>query len=261
MSLSSSLLEQLSELRLPGMRDALAQQEAQSTLYQDMPFADRLQLLLEAEQQRRHHVKISTRLRHARLHECVAMASLDFSAARGLSKTLCVELAKAAWVKAPQNILMVGATGTGKTYLACALAHQACAHNYSTRYYRLPRLLHEVELAEHNGGLPKLLQHLSKQDVLILDDWGLTPLTDKQRRHFLEILDDRYHHRATIVTSQLPVKHWHEYINEPTLADAILDRLVHGAQQIVLKGESLRKNKKNGEQATSYNVENLTEGA
>lgn len=259
MSHASSLMEQLHELRLPGMRDALAQHEAQPTLYQEMPFDDRLQLLLEAEQQRRHHVKISTRLRHARLHECVAMASLDFSAARGLSKTLCVDLAKASWVKAPQNILIVGATGTGKTYLACALAHQACAHNYSTRYYRLPRLLHEVELAEHNGGLPKLLQLLAKQDVLILDDWGLTPLTDKQRRHLLEILDDRYHHRATIVTSQLPVKHWHEYINEPTLADAILDRLVHGAQQILLKGESLRKNKKSASLEAPNGSEKLTE--
>ena len=171
------------------------------------------------------------------------MESLDFSATRGLSKNLCQDLAKCEWVKRPQNILIVGATGCGKTFLACALAHQACAHHFISRYYRLPRLLHELQLAEHSGTLAKLLQIIAKCDVLILDDWALTPLTDKQRRYLLEILDDRYHHRTTIITSQLPVKHWHEYIGEPTLADAILDRIIHGAQQIHLRGESLRKKK------------------
>lgn len=240
-----SLLEQLTALRLSGMREALLMQTQQPQLYQALAFDDRLHDLLEAELLRREQVKTSTRLRHAHLHQCVSMETLDFSATRGLSKTLCIELAKATWVKQPQNILIMGATGTGKTYLACSLAHQACAHHYTCRYYRLPRLLHAIELAEHSGILPKLLQTLAKQDVLILDDWGLTPFTDKQRRHLLEVLDDRYHQRATIVTSQLPVKLWHEYLNEPTLADAILDRLIHGAQQIVLKGDSWRKKIKN----------------
>lgn len=240
---SSSILAVLSELRLTGFRDALIAQENQPHTYGEIAFNDRLALLLEAEQLKRHNLRVSSRLRLAKLHECVAMESLDFSAPRGLSKTLCQDLAKCDWVKRPQNILIVGATGCGKTFLACALAHQACAHHFVSRYYRLPRLLHELQLAEHSGTLPKLLQSLAKCDVLILDDWALTPLTDKQRRYLLEILDDRYHHRATIITSQLPVKHWHEYIDEPTLADAILDRLIHGAQQIHLKGESLRKRK------------------
>lgn len=258
MSTPHLLIEHLLALRLPGMRSALERQEEQPLLYQDIPFYDRLQELLQAEQQKRAEIKISTRLRHARLHECAPMETLDFTPARGLSKTLCVELAKAQWVKQPQNILIVGATGTGKTYLACTLTHQACAHQYSARYYRLPRLLHEMELAEHNGSLPKLLQLLAKQDVLVLDDWGLTPFTDKQRRHLLEVLDDRYHHRATIITSQLPVKHWHEYINEPTLADAILDRLVHGAQSITLLGESLRKKTKETLQKNINSLQELT---
>ena len=240
---SSSLLTQMTELRLLGMRDALQQQENQSDVYGPMAFFDRFQLLLEAEQLKRYNHKLSTRLRQARLHECVSMDSLDFDGTRGLSKTLCFDLAKCHWVKQPQNILIVGATGTGKTYLACTLAHQACANLYTSRYYRLPRLLHDLQLAEHNGQLAKLLQLLAKCDVLVLDDWALTPLTDKQRRHLLEVLDDRYHHHATIITSQLPVKHWHDYINEATLADAILDRLIHGAQQIHLKGDSLRKKK------------------
>jgi DNA replication protein DnaC len=243
MLLPSSLINRLTELRLLGMREALAQQENQPHTYHEMAFNDRLLLLLEAEQLKRYNHKLSTHLRQARLHECVALDTLDFSASRGLSKSMCLELAKSHWVKQPQNILIMGATGTGKTYLACALAHQACANLYTGRYYRLPRLLHDLQLAEHNGNLPKLLQSLAKCDVLILDDWGLTPLTDKQRRHLLEVLDDRYHYRATIITSQLPVKHWHAYIDEPTLADAILDRLIHGAQQIALKGESLRKKK------------------
>lgn len=257
--LYSSLSHLLAELHLLGMREALQHQESQSDFYQEFAFYDRLQLLLEAEQLKRHNNKMATRLRHARLHECVSMETLDFTSTRGLSKTLCLELAKNLWVKQPQNILIVGATGTGKTYLACALAHQACANQYTSRYYRLPRLLHDLQLAEHNGGLPKLLQLLAKQDVLVLDDWGLTPLTDKQRRHLLEVLDDRYHHHATVITSQLPVKHWHGYIDEPTLADAILDRLVHGAQQIHLKGDSLRKKKRQNNQEDNKNTsEELT---
>jgi DNA replication protein DnaC len=237
----STLTNLLTELRLLGMRDTWLQQEQQGELYQDLAFHDRFLLLLEAEQLKRHNHRLATRLRQARLHECVAMDTLDFRATRGLSKALCVELAKSHWVKQPQNILIAGAAGTGKTYLACALAHQACANLYTGRYYRLPRLLHDLQLAEHNGTLSKLLQTLARYDVLVLDDWALTPLTDKQRRYLLEVLDDRYHHRATVITSQLPVKHWHDYINEPTLADAILDRLIHGAQQIQLKGESLRR--------------------
>lgn len=238
----SALTALLTELRLPGLRDALLRQE-QQTSQPEMHFYDRLYLLLEAEQSLRQNHRLATRLRQARLHECVAMDTLNFAAARQLSKTLCLDLAKGDWIKQPQNILITGATGTGKTYLACALAHQACVLGYSSRYYRLPRLLQELQLAEHSGTLPKLLQHVGKADMLILDDWGLTPLTDQQRRYLLEVLDDRYHHRATLITSQLPVKHWHDYIGEVTLADAILDRLVHGAQHIELKGESLRVKK------------------
>lgn len=237
----TTLTELLTQLRLPGMRDALERQER--TGEHTLTFYDRLHLLLEAEYLTRCNHRLSTRLRQARLHECVAIDTLHFAAARQLSKVLCLELAKCQWVKLPQNILISGATGTGKTYLACALGHQSCVQDYSCRYYRLPRLLHEFQMADANGTFSKLLLSLSKVDVLILDDWGLSALTDKQRRDLLELFDDRYHTRATIITSQLPVKHWHEYIGEATLADAILDRLIHGARQIELKGPSLRSKK------------------
>lgn len=247
----------LTELRLTGLRHALLQQE-QMGRYQDLPFYDRLHLLLQAEQLTRRNHRLATRLRQARLHQCVAMDTLNFASSRQLSKTLCLELAQCHWVKQPQNILISGATGTGKTYLACTLAHQACVQQYHCRYYRLPRLLHEFQLAEHSGTLPRLLQTLSKVDVMVLDDWGLSPLADQPRRYLLELVDDRYHRRATIITSQLPVKHWHDYIGEATLADAILDRLVHGAQHIELKGESLRA-KKSVSQKEENRVTTLTE--
>ncbi len=239
---TTALTTLLTELRLPGMRDALLAQE-QRLDDQALGFHDRFYELLQAEQLTRHNHGLATRLRQARLHHCVAIDTLHFAPARQLSKTVCLELAKCQWVKQPQNILISGATGTGKTYLACALAHQACVHHYSCRYYRLPRLLQALQFAEHSGTLPKLLQTLSKADVIILDDWGLSPLADQQRRHLLEVLDDRYHRRPTIITSQLPIKHWHEYIGEATLADAILDRLVHNAQRFELQGESLRAKK------------------
>jgi len=237
----------LTELRFIGLREALSAQ-AQNEHWEDLPFYDRLHVLLEAEQLSRKNARLTMRLRQARLHHCVGMETLDFGSARHLSKLLCLELMQCRWVRAPQNILITGATGTGKTYLACALAHQACIQGYTSRYYRLPRLLQELTIAEHTGMLPQSLKNLSQIDVLVLDDWGLSPLLDTHRRYLLELLDDRYHQRATVITSQLPVKHWHEYIGEVTLADAILDRLVHQAQQIALQGASLRAKKEGSEE-------------
>lgn len=168
---------------------------------------------------------------------------LDYATPRGLDKSLLLMLTHCQWIKARQNILIVGPTGTGKTFLACALAHKACLTGYTSRYYRLPRLLADMQLSKGDGRYAQLMKELAKVDVLLLDDFGLTPFTDEHRRDLLELLDDRHEKSATLMTSQLPVKLWHETIGSGTLADAILDRLVHNAHRLEMKGESMRKKK------------------
>ena len=177
--------------------------------------------------------------RPLRLPACVE--DLDFRTPRGLDRSVMLRLASADWVRAHQVVLVVGPTGAGKTYLSCALGQAACRQGLSTRYFRLSRLLGELALSRADGSYPKLLAKLGKTELLILDDWGLAPLADAERRDLLEVLEDRYGRRATLVTSQLPLEHWHEYIGSPTLADAILDRLLHGAHKLILKGGSMRK--------------------
>ena len=166
---------------------------------------------------------------------------IDFRTPRGLDKQLILSLASCDWIKKANNILLTGATGTGKSYLACALAHKACLEGYTVRYTRLPRLVEEIAMARADGSYGKLMLELARTDLIILDDWGLAAMTRPQRHDLLEILEDRNSLKSTIVTSQLPVEAWHEYIGDPTLADAILDRLVHSAYKINLKGESMRK--------------------
>ena len=184
---------------------------------------------------------MSTRLKKARLRQSACLEDLDVKTSRGLDKALILSLAACTWIARSLNVLICGPTGVGKSYLACALAHKACLEGYSTLYLRLPRLFEDLRLAKADGRYGKLMLGYAKTDLLILDDWGLTPMTDPQRRDLLELLEDRYGRRSTIVTSQLPVSAWHEAIGDPTLADAILDRLVHNAHKIELKGESMRK--------------------
>ncbi len=150
-------------------------------------------------------------------------------------------LATCQWLAGYQNLICVGPTGTGKTYLACALAHQACRQGYTVRYYRAPRLFQELALARGEGSYPQLLAQLARTELLVVDDWGIAPLTDAERRDFLEVVDDRHGTRSTLLAGQLPVNHWHECIGDPTIADAICDRLVHSAHQLTLTGGSLRK--------------------
>ena len=173
------------------------------------------------------------------------LEDLDLHARRGLDKTRLRELATARFIKDHLNILITGPTGVGKTYLACAIAHSACRNGFTARYLRLPRLLQDIVIARGDGSYPRFLVQLAKTDLIILDDWGLAPLNAEQRRDLLDILDDRHATRSTIVTSQLPVKQWHDIIGDPTLADAILDRLVHNAYTLNLKGESMRKKHNN----------------
>jgi len=240
MMLTHPTLEKLRALRLNGMLKALSEQQQMSDLG-SLGFEERLGLLIDREMTDRDNRRLETRLKKAKLRHCCCMEDLDFKAARGLDKALTLSLAACTWIARGINVLICGPTGIGKSYLACALGHKACLEGYSTLYLRLPRLFEELRLAKADGRYGKLMLSYAKTDLLILDDWGLTPMTDPQRRDLLELLEDRYGKRSTIVTSQLPVNAWHEAIGDPTLADAILDRLVHNAYKLELKGDSMRK--------------------
>jgi DNA replication protein DnaC len=236
-------LDKLQTLRLHGMLKALNEQLKTPDI-DSLSFEERLGLLVDRELTERDDKRLSSRLRQARLKHNACLEDIDYRSPRGLDKALILQLSSGQWLRDGLNLIIGGPTGVGKTWLACALAHQACREGYSVRYLRLPRLLEELGLAHGDGRFAKLMSSYAKTDLLILDDWGLAPFTAEQRRDMLELLDDRYGQRSTIVTSQMPVDNWHELIGDPTLADAILDRLVHNAYRINLKGESMRKRAK-----------------
>lgn len=233
-------LEKLSALRLTGMLKALEEQTTMPDI-EALSFEERLGLLVDRELTERDSRRLGTRLKKARLRHSACVEDIDYRAPRGLDKSLMASLATCRWVTEHLNLLITGPTGVGKSYLACALAHKACREGYTALYQRLPRLLQDLSLARADGRYPALLASLARVQVLVLDDWGLARLTDEHRRDLLELLDDRHGVRSTLVTSQLPVEHWHESIGDPTLADAILDRLVHNAYKLTLKGDSMRK--------------------
>jgi DNA replication protein DnaC len=239
--LNHPLFEQLRRLKLTGMLKALQEQEQMPDIDQ-LSFLERLGLLVDREIQERDNRRLASRLRLAKLKQPACLEDLDLKTPRQLDRSLIQQLADGRWIAQHLNVLITGPTGVGKSFLACALAQKACRQGYTAFYQRLPRLLTELEIARGDGRYPKLMRQLAKVDVLVLDDWSLDPgLNDRQRRDLLEILDDRYAARATVVTSQLPIEHWHEALGDPTLADAILDRLVHNAHRIALNGNSMRK--------------------
>jgi DNA replication protein DnaC len=240
--LNNPTLSQLNALKLTGMAEAFCEQ-LQKPL-PDLDFESRLALLTDREINQRENSRLKRRLREAKLQQSGCIEDLDYQHPRELNKAAIQELARCQWVKQHLNLLVTGPTGCGKTYIACAIAHKACLMGLTTRYYRLPRLWAELKSAKAEGTYHKWLSQSAKTDILILDDWGLVAPDDEQRRDLLEILDDRYQNRSTIITSQLPTAHWHEHLNDATLADAILDRLVHNAVRLELKGESLRKHQK-----------------
>jgi DNA replication protein DnaC len=233
-------LEKLQTLRLSGMYKALTEQ-MNIPESEPLSFEERLGLLVDRELTERQDRRLQTRLRQARLKHNACVEDLDYRAPRGLDKALMRQLATCRWVHEGLNLIINGATGVGKTWIACALAQKACREGYSVLYLRLPRLFEDLGLAHGDGRFSKLMAGFAKTDLIILDDWGLAKFTAEQRRDLLELLDDRHGHRSTLVTSQVPVDHWHDVIGDPTLGDAILDRLVHNAYRITLKGESMRK--------------------
>ena len=241
--LTHPTVDKLQALKFKGMAKALTEQ-LQMPDIGELPFEERLGLLVDREMTERDNARLQTRLRNAKLRHSACIEDIDYRHPRGLDRALINSLAACQWVNEHLNILITGPTGVGKTWIACALAQKACREGCSAQYLRLPRLFQELTLAKGDGRYPKLLAQLARTDVLILDDWGLMKLIAEQRRDLLEILEDRHGARSTIITSQLPVDHWHQVIGDPTLADAILDRIVHNAYKIQLKGDSMRKTKK-----------------
>jgi len=238
--LTHPILDQLLDLKLTGMHRALTEQLDMTDL-DPLSFEERFGLLVDREMTARADRRLQYRLRTARLRQSACIEDIDYRHPRGLDKRLMRQLATGEYLDRKLNILITGPAGVGKTWLACALAQKACRDDYTARYLRLPRLMQELPIAKADGRYPKLLRGYAKADLLILDDWGLMPMNDDIRRDLLEILDDRHNRKSTLVTSQLPLDQWHDYIGEPTLADAILDRLVHNAYRLPLKGESMRK--------------------
>jgi len=237
-------LEKLATMRFTGMAAALREQMEMNGL-EVMSFEERLAVLLDRELAVRQTRTMNARLRKAKLRQDGSIEDIDFRHPRGLDKSLIIRLADCQWIKEHNNLIITGPTGVGKSYLACAFAQKACREGFSALYLRMTKLFEDMSLAKGDGRYLKLLTSFAKTDLLVLDDYGLTQLNQEQRHDFLEILEDRYGLKSTLVTSQLPIDHWHEQIGDPTLADAILDRLVHSAHKIQLKGESMRKKKAN----------------
>ena len=239
--IDNNLPTQLRKLRLGAMAEALQLQLEQVGTYEDLAFTERLSLLVDHELLNRDQNKQARLIRSARFKLSANIQDIDYKHRRNIKKNQIAQLAQPGWLDKAQNLLVTGPCGSGKTYLACAIGHQACMHGYSARYYRMSRLLLAMTQAKADGTYQKLLKQLANTSLLIIDDWGLEPLDAAHRHDLLEIMDDRHGTNSTVVISQLPTTEWYASIGDNTLADAILDRLMHNAHRLELQGESMRK--------------------
>lgn len=234
--LTSPTLDKLRDLNLMGMSRAY-QEQMERADFQALSFDDRLGMLVDVEMQERENRRLYRYLKTARLRDQACVEDIDFHIPRGLNRTLVLELAEGRWIDAHQNVLVIGATGLGKTYVACALAEAAIRKGHTALYMRFPRMVDELAVSRVDGRLPRLLATWARVEVLLLDDFAMRSLTGQQSADFLEVIEDRSQRRSTIVTSQIPVKQWHEVLGDATIADAILDRLIHNAFRIELHGQ------------------------
>ena len=235
-------IQKMQAMKLSGMVEALEEQRKTADVGA-WSFEDRLALLVERQWLWKENRALATRLKYARLRQPACLEDIDYRHHRGLQRSVMEHLAGGDWIQHSQNCLITGPTGVGKSYLACALAQKACRDGYRALYFYAPKLFRELTVGQADGSLPTLLKKIAKARLLIIDDWGLEKATPAQYRDFLEILDDRQSVASTLITSQFPPTRWHELIGDATVADAILDRLIHGSHRIELKGESMRKNR------------------
>jgi DNA replication protein DnaC len=240
--LQQHTLDKLHTLRLTGMAAAFEQQLAQPAA-QELSFEERFALLLDQEILYRDNRRLSRLLKAAKLRLNACVEDIDYRHPRGIDRPFMSTLASCQWVEHHQNLAITGPTGSGKTWLACALGNQACRQGLSVRYLRLPRLFEMLRIAHGDGSYPQLMNQLAKTDLIILDDWGIQKIAAAQRNDLMEIIEDRHGLRSTSIASQLPIEHWHDFIGEATLADAILDRLLHNSHRLPLRGDSMRKTK------------------
>ncbi len=235
-------IQKMLELRMPAMAQA-TREMLESAPSNQLAFEDRLGIIVDREWTDRDNRRVQRRIKEARLLKQADLDGVECDAARGIEKAMIKQLSTCRWAKAKQNILITGATGTGKSFLGAALADSACRHGLRALFIRVPRLVEDLAVARVSGAYSSALGKLSRVDVLVLDDFLLAPMKDAERRDLLEVLEDRYERASTIITSQLPTKTWHAALNDPTIADAICDRLVHNAHEIALRGPSMRKKK------------------
>jgi DNA replication protein DnaC len=242
--LNEPMMEKLIAMRLTGMADALKAQQQDSTA-SELSFHERLGLLVDQQWNWRENQALERRMKAAKLRGSACIEEIDFRASRGLDKSVIRALAQESnWVSKHENIFVLGPTGVGKSFVASALAQKACRDGHSVFYARAQALFRDLALARADGSLRHMLARLGRIDVMVIDDWAMAPMNETERRDFWEICEERYQRRSTILTSQLPISRWHEQIGDPTLADGILDRLVHNAHRIEMKGESMRKRAK-----------------
>ncbi len=241
--LNQQTLDKLYTMKLLGMADGFKEQLQQPS-FQDLSFDQRFGMLVDRQWTWKENKRLKRLLKEAKLKLQASVEDIDYKTSRGIEKSVLINLTSCNWIRNHQNLLISGPTGVGKTFLACALAQKACREGFRTLYLRMPQFFYQIALARADGTYGNLMKKFSKTHLLVLDDLGLTSLSDTERRDLLEVIEDRHGVSSTLIASQLPVENWHDHIGDPTIADAILDRIIHSAHRIQLKGESMRKKQK-----------------